>query len=918
MNLTVFEVLSNGQIKEKYSTTGRDWDGSFLFKEFYKFLEELFGEDTMQSFKSKEPTEFLEMRKDFDIQSRFIDTSRKTVSFRLPPSLFEMVDAIRKETVQDLIKSVARMYNSRISCYGNKLKVCASMCTNFFHPVKHSIYSNLRRVLTHPGVQQVDLVLLVGGFSESAFLIDAIKKEFRNHRITTPENPMLSVLIGAAIYGHDPSIIRQNIAKLTYGCVEVYNEQRFSAKEIPLSSGKFDRLIEIGQTLKIGRTQLFRKYKPDPGSKSISIYFYGSKMANPNYVNDKGCFYLGSVALKFPKHEKEIGEIRLEVAFTGSAINASLINISSGYTEKSSINTSFKASPGDYLIVGAMDFGTTYSGYAFSTKHNYLDDPATIHKRTWTATSGQLQSLKVPTCALFTPKKKFHSFGYEAEDEFVSLSENDEHKDWYFFRRFKMKLYKKVTITDDFLLKSSDNKTLPAVLVFSSIIRYLRNEMLNDVHFINLNIHSYALRWVITVPAIWTDASKSFMRKCAFQAGIEDEKLVIALEPEAAALYSNLVSIKDQVGEIKMVNGMKYLVCDAGGGTVDITVHQMIDNTGHLRELYKASGGDWGGTKVDEEMEIFYEKVVGKEVMDKFKEEYPEDALELSREFETKKRSFSSTTDKVSFNLPESLLTVYEEYTEMSLSNDAIITSGLEKYAKISEERIRINGDYFRTFYDNSISQIVGHLKEIFEDPNLNDVGLILLVGGYAESFILQDALVSSFPQKRLLVPKEAGLSVLKGAVIFGHNPSLITERKAKYTYGVKCRILFIDKIHREDYKIFDEGEMWCRNVFHRHVTIGDTLVVGKNQSAKTYTKSKYSRSVKVEVYASLKKNPMYTTDEGCFYLGGKSLKFEDQNALSASEIEVKMSFSGTEIEVTMIYKATGRITKLYLEHDKQ
>jgi len=52
-----------------------------------------------------------------------------------------------------------------------------------------------------------------------------------------------------------------------------------------------------------------------------------------------------------------------------------------------------------------------------------------------------MQSLKTATCVLFKADKSFHSFGYEAENEYARLVEDEKHKDWYFFRRFKMQLY---------------------------------------------------------------------------------------------------------------------------------------------------------------------------------------------------------------------------------------------------------------------------------------------------------------------------------------------------------------------------------------------------------------------------------------------------------------------------------------------
>jgi hypothetical protein len=47
------------------------------------------------------------------------------------------------------------------------------------------------------------------------------------------------------------------------------------------------------------------------------------------------------------------------------------------------------------------------------------------------------------------------------------------------------------------------------------------------------------------------------------------------------------------------------------GGTIDITIHEVL-RTGNLKELHKASGGAWGGTKVDEAFEAFLSEIIGK------------------------------------------------------------------------------------------------------------------------------------------------------------------------------------------------------------------------------------------------------------------------------------------------------------------
>lgn len=54
----------------------------------------------------------------------------------------------------------------------------------------------------------------------------------------------------------------------------------------------------------------------------------------------------------------------------------------------------------DFKLVAALDFGTTYSGYAYS----FMEDPnAIFFPQSWYAGEGQLASLKTPTCLLLNP-----------------------------------------------------------------------------------------------------------------------------------------------------------------------------------------------------------------------------------------------------------------------------------------------------------------------------------------------------------------------------------------------------------------------------------------------------------------------------------------------------------------------------------
>ena len=52
-----------------------------------------------------------------------------------------------------------------------------------------------------------------------------------------------------------------------------------------------------------------------------------------------------------------------------------------------------------------------------------------------------MQSWKTPTTVLLTPDKEFDTFGFDAEDKYCELADIEEHRDWYFFKRFKMLLH---------------------------------------------------------------------------------------------------------------------------------------------------------------------------------------------------------------------------------------------------------------------------------------------------------------------------------------------------------------------------------------------------------------------------------------------------------------------------------------------
>jgi hypothetical protein len=99
---------------------------------------------------------------------------------------------------------------------------------------------------------------------------------------------------------------------------------------------------------------------------------------------------------------------------------------------------------GNSRFVVAIDFGKTYSGYAFAYRPCYASDPPKIKTNTWQG--GKLLSLKAPTTVLLDENKELVSFGYDAENQFSELLSENEHKDHFYFHQFKMLLHNQVCL----------------------------------------------------------------------------------------------------------------------------------------------------------------------------------------------------------------------------------------------------------------------------------------------------------------------------------------------------------------------------------------------------------------------------------------------------------------------------------------
>ncbi|XP_045189727.2 heat shock 70 kDa protein 12A-like [Mercenaria mercenaria] len=553
----------------------------------------------------------------------------------------------------------------------------------------------------------------------------------------------------------------------------------------------------------------------------------------------------------------------------------------------------------DCFLVAAFDFGTTYSGYAFS----FRDRPLSIKTNSgWNAGSQRLISQKTPTCVLVNPEKEFDSFGFDAENKFADLAEDDRHKEWLLFRHFKMSLHKSQDFSMDITVDDINGRAMSALTIFSMSMRYLREHLLNAINSQTNGVLETDIKYVITVPAIWSDMAKYFTREAAIMAGFDTKRLQLALEPEAASIWCQTDSDEGKAA----VSGFetKYAVVDLGGGTADITVHE-INKDKTLKEIHKASGGPWGGIYVDGNFLDWMTDLFSENTMQRFKEEQMADYFDLLRDFETKKRNVNCEEEsKITFRLAASLMKIYEEEIKDDLQ-EKISNAGLNEQVRFTGDKLRVDVSIVKSWFDKPINNLISHLQEIFHEKSMKTVSTVLLVGGFGESQLVQKKMQEQLKTKRILTPHEAGLSVVKGAVVFGQTPKKISSRVVLHTYGFKVHVAFNKSKHARNKMVVLNGEERIY-IFKAINSAGENMDVGESKIMKNMQPNKLDRTV-VQIYSSDKSAVEYVTDDGCKELGSLHVVHPDGKTLADKKFDLIFIFGETELIVKARMQKTGR-----------
>ncbi|CAE6466508.1 unnamed protein product [Rhizoctonia solani] len=426
---------------------------------------------------------------------------------------------------------------------------------------------------------------------------------------------------------------------------------------------------------------------------------------------------------------------------------------------------------GESKIVIGIDIGTTQSGVAFT----FLQTGANqmIHRVTrWPGQEAHGQQGKIPTLVWYDTSKKAVSFGAEAL--LAEIEERAEDNGWFLAKHFKLHLH-----PDD--MKAKHDLKLDALppgvdiaQIYTDFLRYLlkyTKEYFEDRILDGKSIwerYSPDMEIVIAHPNGWGLSEQVFLRKRAVDAGFSTSEkaqrnIRFLTEAEASVHYCiHHTNLGD-----RLKPGTNFVVCDAGGSTVDSTIYCVTSAHPvlNLEEKRASACVQAGAIFVDLEAERYLHRILsGIGLGDDEVKEYTKAGM---KNFEAgAKRGFQDEETEQHITVASS-----------RFNNSTI---------RARRGRLTLSGATIKSFFDVCTEQIISSV-----DQQIGSLSVphILLVGGFGDSPHIRRRFLDRYEPRGSQITRtndSTSKVVADGAVIWSIVNS-VSSRAPRYSFGTDC-----------------------------------------------------------------------------------------------------------------------------------
>ncbi|PNW81693.1 hypothetical protein CHLRE_06g256500v5 [Chlamydomonas reinhardtii] len=464
---------------------------------------------------------------------------------------------------------------------------------------------------------------------------------------------------------------------------------------------------------------------------------------------------------------------------------------------------------------------------------------------------------------------------------------------------------------------------------------------------------------------MWDEAAKAKLRGAANRAGMvtsaDPESLVLALEPEAAAVtVAASAPQRQQLSTVtargpqkkrpqELEAGDVVMVVDCGGGTADVTLHEVVVDTEgraggggraaaaaaegvHLLEAAVGKGVLAGGRYVDAALWRLLRGRVGPDVWDEWQRQQPREWTDLASSWETTKRAMKGLT--VQLQLPPGLVRMWQQHQPIDGSGSSAspperqtarraaggspsvslgvklcsATGVVELSEAVLEEHV----------FGPAMAQIVTAAEEVKasglgQGKKVTKASAVLLAGGFGNSRLLQRRLLRLAGEwgVPLLLPRDPGAAVVTGAALLGAEPGLVRARRCRFTYGIGATTPWSDE-HEMHAAIFgypqkimnlEDQAYYADAVFATYVRSGQLVATDSTVTERYCPMRSTQQRVKIPLYATPAPAVRYVADTGVRHVAEVIMELPKGWRKTVErrldyQFEVDMRFGASEITV--------------------
>ncbi|RIA96135.1 hypothetical protein C1645_755808 [Glomus cerebriforme] len=418
-------------------------------------------------------------------------------------------------------------------------------------------------------------------------------------------------------------------------------------------------------------------------------------------------------------------------------------------------------------LVVSLDFGTTYSGFAYANKSKN----EIIINDYWPDQDGPM---KTNTALLYDEKyEEIKEWGLSAMAKRRNLRRELKNVSTNIVEYFKLCFLdeeNKSNLSLNFNYEQAIIDYLKKIgeLIKSTVLKKTRPEN-SEIDFLrNVLI-------IFPIPSKLSHQKKAAIRKCMCKAELieseDSEKLQLITEIEAAAIKCMKI-MKEVTGPEggAIIKESDFLVVNCGGGIVELTLRRLIGDK--LVEKSSNSSKLCGSIYIDKEFLEFISKKVGTNAIENLQEKHYDQLQYMVTEF-CKEVKLLFTGDKKTYELNlEDICPNIKQYVADSHKDE------LEK----NEWNVEISYEDVKSMFDPIVEQIIQLIREQLNFSK--SCSTIFLVGGLSKSKYLQARIEQEF-QQHIIVPRQPLTAVVSGALEYGLNAKLIYSRVIDMTYGV-------------------------------------------------------------------------------------------------------------------------------------